>query len=471
MRQGVVQCMRVINMGRSFLLNALKTLIVIVLATTLSMVLEQHYQIGKESVMMVFLLCVLFSTVWTESWIQGIFASAICVVLFNYLFTEPRFTLAIHSSKDIVFLGFFIIAVIVSVLITVRLQRQIFLAAENERAAKTLYSIALGFLTVNGEDEICQKALRFIMDYTGVSSEIDITANAFPRGDLIYPIQLSSDNHGFIRVFSEQRQLKQKDDMIIHAVATQVGIAVHRERLRREQENIRFAMEKERQKSTLLRSVAHDLRSPLTALEGESNLLTENYGELTHEERQLLAGHMKEEIQWLTGLIENILDMTRITDGQLILNREPQPLDDLISEAVSHTKELLKGRKFSVTLPDHVAVIWADGRLIVQVLVNLLENAVRHTPEYTDIQLSAKVTDGSVEITVADTGEGIPEDMRKSIFERFVSVNHHVADGKRGLGLGLAICKTIVEAHDGRIWVQENNPHGAAFTVTLPLEA
>lgn len=457
-------------MGKSVFLNTLKTFAVIVVAAILSVALENGYQIGKESVLMVFLLGVLFSTVLTASWLQGTVASVISVILFNFLFTEPRYTLTIYSSKDIILLVFFVITAIVSGVVTLRLQRQISLAAENERAAKTLYHIALSFLTVNGEDEIRQKASAFVQDYVGVKSEIQLEGTDTPFGEHSYPIQSSVGELGFIRVYPENSQLSQKDDMIIHAVATQVGIAVYRERLRMEQENIRFAMEKEQQKSTLLRSVAHDLRSPLTALEGESSLLTDNYDILTHEERQLLAGHMREEIQWLTGLIENILNMTRIADNQLLVNREKQPLDDLISEAISHCKRLLKDRKFTLSLPEDVVVISVDGRLIVQVLVNLLENAVRHTPERAEIKLSANCNDDCVKIIVADTGAGIPKEMREKIFDRFVSVQKHVVDGQRGLGLGLAICKAIMEAHDGTIWVEENRPHGAAFIVTLPLE-
>ena len=119
---------------------------------------------------------------------------------------------------------------------------------------------------------------------------------------------------------------------------------------------------------------------------------------------------------------------------------------------------------------EEVVILPTDGKLIVQTIINLLENAVKHTPESAEVCLSASAKDGMVSISVADTGSGVPDAMKEKIFDRFVMGRSGVADGKRGLGLGLAICRAIVEAHGGKIWVEDNVPHGARFVFTIPME-
>ena len=220
----------------------------------------------------------------------------------------------------------------------------------------------------------------------------------------------------------------------------------------------------------LLRSVAHDLRSPLTALSGAGNLLSDRYDQLTDGERRKLASDVSEEIVWLSDLVENILNMTRISESQLLLKKDAEVIDDVVSEAVKHTERLFRGRRFAVSLPDEVVTASMDGKLISQVIINLLENAVRHTPPESEISLAVSAGNSLLTFAISDTGSGVPKNIRGRLFERFVTQNDEIVDGKRGLGLGLAICKTIVEAHGGTIAYRDNEPHGSIFTFTLPME-
>lgn len=241
-------------------------------------------------------------------------------------------------------------------------------------------------------------------------------------------------------------------------------------RVREEQEEIRFAMESEKLRSTLLRSVAHDLRTPLTALSGSSRLLDEDYEEFTDEERRAFISDISEETIWLTNQVENILNMTRISEGRLVIRKEDEVVDDVINEAVKRTERIMKNHPLTVTLPEDVLVLPMDGHLIVQVLVNLMSNAVSHTPEGTCIDLSAREKDGFVEFSVTDNGHGIDEKIKSTLFDSYVTLKTATADSKRGTGLGLAICKTIVEAHNGIISAKNVEPHGASFVFTLPME-
>jgi len=434
--------------------------------------------VGNESIIMVFLLGVLFTTVLTSSYAYGIGASILSLMLFNFLFTEPKYTFHVTSTRDIILLMFFLITAVVSGFIASGLQQQMALAAKNEKMAGTLYRIASGFVSVNGKKAIVRRGISYIQDYAGSPCAVYLegqeaahSAQAAAEGSESrdFVIQSAAGNMGYLRIFGETDERK---NMLITAVAAQLGIALYREQLREEQENIRIAMDRERQRSTMLRSVAHDLRSPLTALSGAGNLLTDNYDTLSDEERKKLASDISEETLWLTNLVENILNMTRIGDQQLRLSIQEEVVDDLVSEAISHARRLLSGRRFTATLPKDVVMVPVDGKLIVQVIINLLENAVRHTSPEAEISLAVTEKDGCVEISVADTGDGIPPEKRERVFDRFVTLDRGgITDGKRGLGLGLAICKAIAEAHHGSISVADNIPHGTVFTVSLPLEA
>jgi two-component system sensor histidine kinase KdpD len=466
----------ILNLGnkRTALQNLLKTVGILALALGISLCLSLVLHIDNQSIIMVFLMGVLFTSVATAGSGYGLLVSVLAVILLNFFFTEPRFTFVISSTSDLILLVFFAITAVVSGMVTARLQTQMKLTAENERTARTLYQIALGFLDISGEENVIEEAKRRIHMNTGLECQTylkeDDAQTAYGIDYQDYDILCTMGKLGTLRVFTSGRTISQENDMILTAVATQLGTALYRERLRAEQENIRIAMEREQQRSTMLRSVAHDLRSPLTALYGTSSLMADNYDRLSDEERREMAGNMSDEILWLISLVENILNMTRINENRLVLHKERETLDDLVSEAVQHTERLRLGRPFSMSLPSEVISLPADGKLVVQVLINLLENAVKHTPDGTAIMLTATARDGLAQFCVADEGQGVPDEKKDAIFDRFVMGEDHIADGRRGLGLGLAICRAIVEAHGGKIWVEDHTPCGAQFMFTLPLE-
>ncbi|SMP55210.1 sensor histidine kinase [Anoxynatronum buryatiense] len=457
--------------------NSLKTLITFVLTTGCA-VFVSSLGVDKESMIMVFLLGVLFTTVFTSSYLYGIFTSFASLMIFNFLFTEPRYTLVIYSRNDIILLLFFLVTAVVSGIVTSRLQQQMELAARNERTAQTLYQIASGFLSVSGNHSIIQRGISYIRTYAGCESRVTLNQDSGLQADSLssassresarpYSLESAAGPLGTLEVYPQQ-PMEEQTELIIQAVATQLGIALDREQLYNQQEKTRLAMESERLRAALLRSVAHDLRSPLTALLGAGSLLADEYHHLADEERQQLAKDISEEIIWLTNLVENILDMTRINESQLVIKKESEVVDDVVSEAVSHVERLLRERRFSVSLPEDVVMVPMDGRLIVRVLINLLENAVLHTQPAAEITLTVTASERELVVTVADTGEGIDENLRDSLFDRFVTHDKTVSDSRRGMGLGLANCKALVEAHGGTIVAVPNHPRGSRFVFTLP---
>lgn len=421
--------------------------------------------VANESIIMMFLLSVLFTAMFTSSLGWAIGAALVCALLFNFLFTEPHYSFFVYSPSDLMLLVFFVATGIVSGMITSRLQREIKLASENEHTAKILYHIASDFLSASGKESVVRKAEELVQEYVGLKCTISFgdqqTASA------AFEINGASEMLGRLAL-SGDRPSGQKL-LIVQAICAQLGIALEREMLVTDREKIRMAMEREQQRGTLLRSVAHDLRSPLTAISGAGNLLADNYFRLSDAERRKLASDISEEIVWLSDLVENILSMTRISEQKLVLHKQDEVIDDVIGEAVKYTERLLRDRHFQVKLPDEVVTAPMDGKLIAQVVINLLENAVRHTPPDSRIFLTVRAGT-ELTVSVADTGNGIPDAIRSRLFERFVTQESDIVDGRQGLGLGLSICKTIVEAHGGTISVADNVPKGSVFTFTMPME-
>ena len=218
-------------------------------------------------------------------------------------------------------------------------------------------------------------------------------------------------------------------------------------------------------RANLLRAISHDLRTPLTNISGTAALLMDN--ELPENKRRQMYTSVYDDAQWLINLVENLLSITRMEGGSRIENTQPELLDDVFREAVSHADRKLGEHKLSVQLGDELLMAYMDARLIVQVIINLLNNAVKYTPPGSHICLSAAARADRVIISVSDDGKGIADDVKNKIFDMFYTSGKASSDARRGLGLGLALCKSIVEAHGGSISVLDNVPHGAVFTFDL----
>lgn len=471
--------MTISSKNKEIVYSSMKVLIVLMLAM-LSSFLISGFGVDKESIIMVFLLGVLFVTILTNGYIYGIIASAASVILFNYFFTEPRYTFLIYSAVDMMLLLFFLITAIVSGTITSRLQKQMSISNRNEMTAKLLYEVTEGFLHVTGKRNIIMRGIKYIFDNTGFSSRVIIHGDKeeyfseqYVTSDaegIVIPVLGVTKQIGSIILYCGKEDLTFQQELVAKTVATQLGNALDREYSYHGREEIRVAMERERLRNTLLRSVAHDLRSPLTALTGASSLLADRFEQLSVEEQKKLAADISEEMIWLTNLVENILNMTRIGEGQLVLHKEDEVVDDVVNEAISHMSRILQNRHLEVSLPNEVVSLPMDGRLIVQVLVNLLDNAVKHTPSDSSIGLRVVILGNDVMFEVTDNGNGIDNSIKDRLFEGFATQKNKIVDGKRGMGLGLAICNAVVEAHGGKIYAENQQSGGARFAFSLPME-
>ena len=238
----------------------------------------------------------------------------------------------------------------------------------------------------------------------------------------------------------------------------------------RESAQAAMQIEKEQLRADLLRSISHDLRTPLTSISGNASNLLSNENEFSQETRMQIYGDIYDDSMWLIKLVENLLSVTRIEDGRMDLRMSAELMDEVIAEAMRHTDRNRDGRKIEVSSDEVFILGKMDARLIVQVVINLVDNAVKYTPEGAQIRIHTGKKDGMVVVSVSDTGPGIPDEQKSKVFDMFYTGTNRAADGRRSLGLGLGLCRSIIRAHGGEIWVSDNKPQGAVFTFTLPAE-
>ena len=225
----------------------------------------------------------------------------------------------------------------------------------------------------------------------------------------------------------------------------------------------------ERMKSELLRTISHDLRTPLTSISGSAENLLNNGDSYDRETLRGMYSDIYSDSSWLISIVENLLANMR-ADDPAVRSGTTELMDDLIEEAVLAAHGDRKGRKVTVLPIEDVLLVKVDANLIVQVLVNLLDNAFRYTPEGTPVTVSAVRRGALAEVTVSDGGPGIPDDEKEKVFEKFYVGEPGGYAGRKGLGLGLALCRTIIKSYGGTIRVEDNVPTGASFIFTLPAE-
>ena len=237
------------------------------------------------------------------------------------------------------------------------------------------------------------------------------------------------------------------------------------------QERMKFREETEREhyRGNLLRSISHDLRTPLAGILGTSEIVMDMT--TGNEEVHDLVGGIYREAEWLHALVENILNLTRLQEGHLLPHKELEAVEEVIGFAVENMRRRYNGLQVNVSVPDELLVIPMDARLISQVLINLLDNAVKHTEDKKGIFVTVVEENECVRFVISDNGTGIREEDLPNIFGMFYTTGTKLSDAQSGVGLGLAICEAIVKAHGGEISARnKKDGSGAEFIFTLPME-
>jgi two-component system sensor histidine kinase KdpD len=253
------------------------------------------------------------------------------------------------------------------------------------------------------------------------------------------------------------------------SILDECALAVEKDHMTREKQRMEESARQEALRANLLRSISHDLRTPLTSISGNAALLMENQDQLSEERRARLYASIYDDAIWLNGLVENLLTITRTENGSMKLNLQTELAADAVEEALRHMDRDAAKRQITTCLPDEVLMARMDAGLIVQVLVNLLNNAVKYTPEDAKIVVGVKRAADSALFWVVDDGKGVTPGDEERVFDMFYTGVKRSPDSRRGIGLGLALCKSIVQAHGGEIGVKNVQPSGAKFWFTLPI--
>ncbi|MEA5060426.1 MAG: ATP-binding protein, partial [Candidatus Pelethousia sp.] len=258
---------------------------------------------------------------------------------------------------------------------------------------------------------------------------------------------------------------------LLRSMIESAALAMDRYRSAQERIKSKAAVEQERYRSNLLRAISHDLRTPLSGIMGTSEMLMGMTDKT--DSRYALADDIYRDADWLHSLVENILSLTRLQDGKLALHKQMEAVEEVIGVAVVAIAKRAPEREITAYILHDILLVPMDAKLIEQVLVNLLDNAVKHTPPENEISIrvSENREKGRAEFTVADRGSGIAETDLPHVFQMFYTTHRKAPDAQRGIGLGLAICESIITAHGGTIAAKNRSDGvGAEFIFTLPME-
>ncbi len=236
-----------------------------------------------------------------------------------------------------------------------------------------------------------------------------------------------------------------------------------------EREKLLMEAEKEKMRANLLRSISHDLRTPLTGIIGNSSTYVDNHNSLSDEEKLKLVSHILEDSNWLLHMVENLLSVTRINQNSMRIATSIESVEEVVAEAVMRFHKRFPSARVKVTVPEDFLMIPMDAMLIEQVIINLLENSLVHSGSHLPTLLTVTCKDGLVSFCIRDYGVGISPEKLSTIFDGSCYTPASSLDGHKGMGIGLSICKTIITAHNGTI-IASNHENGCQFTFTLPME-
>lgn len=499
------------NRSKRILKNTLESVLILLCATLLSLV---FHAIGytQSNIIMVYILGVLLTAVVTSHQTYGLISSIASVFIFNYLFTEPRFSLsAYETGYPVTFIIMFLTAYITGTL-AFRYKEQAEQSAKIARRTKILFDADQMLSKAHGRDEIIQAAAEQIMKLLGRSIVIydnldgqlseptvlhtesgqfrdpqgereaaawvlknnhtaGATTEIFPEASFFYlAIHVNDRVYGVIGVDASGGEPDASEHDVLLSILGETALALENDRNTREKEAAAVLAESEQLRANLLRTISHDLRTPLTTISGNAGNLLSDSGNFDEETKQQIYRDIYDDSLWLTDLVENLLYATRIEEGRMTLHTAPELISEIVAEAIQHIGR--KGTTHPITsvCEDDLLMVRADGKLIVQVITNIVDNAMKYTPAGSAITLTAAAKGSMAEVRIADTGRGIPDEEKQRVFEKFYCGKNKIADNRRSLGLGLYLCKAIVEAHGGSICVEDNQPKGAVFSFTLPLE-
>lgn len=494
--------------------DLLVTLAILSVTTLISVVLYR-LNFTDSNIIPVYILGVLLTSLFTHGYFCGVVSSFLSVTLFNFLFTEPRFTFHAYDSKYSVTFAIMLAASVITGTLASKLKSQAKLSAQAAFRTKVLLDTNQLLQKAHDNDDVIKitatqlvKLLnRSVVMYSAKEDRIskgslfsaetetgndnlfdDIeyrtarwvfenrqragaTTDTLKDAKCLYlAIRINNKAYGAVGIHINGKPLDSFENSMLLSILGECALAMDNNCNAAAKESAAVLAKNEQLRANLLRAISHDLRTPLTTISGNAGNLLSNYDKLDEESKMQIFTDIFDDSQWLISLVENLLSITRIDEGKMKFNMSVQLMDEVIDEAMKHVTRKSAEHIISVDCKDDLLLARIDARLIIQVIINLVDNAVKHTPAGSEIKINAWKKDGFLYVSVTDNGDGIPDIVKPRVFEMFYTGDNRTADSRRSLGLGLSLCKSIINAHGGELTLTDNKPKGCIFTFSVPLE-
>ncbi|MEG2685472.1 MAG: DUF4118 domain-containing protein, partial [Erysipelotrichaceae bacterium] len=461
----------------------------------------------EANIVILYLVAVLVIARLTNGYIWGIIGSLISTAAFNYFFALPMFSLTVDDPSYLITFAIMTIVSIITSTLTSRVKQSALEAQENEAQTKAVYSLTNLLTDANDLNDIASISVDVLSELMHTSAqclcfnELEEPDNFYIRknndkiekiivddiddvkhlfdgnraGFIIgneyyeWPIYGSGKILGIIRIPSNTAEkLNDIQRKLLRSMIESIALAMDRFhstqlRIKSREETIQ-----ERYRGNLLRAISHDLRTPLSAIIGTSEMLIDMSA--INDPRYKLATDIHSDAEWLHSLVENILSLTRLQDGKLVISKEKEAVEEVVGGIVVSFAKRNPEYEINVDIPSELLIVPMDARLITQVLTNLVDNAIKHTSPGNLILIRVSKDDINASFSVIDNGEGISISDLPNIFQMFYTTHTKHSDAIHGIGLGLAICDAIIKAHGGTIEAKNREDgNGSEFTFKLPL--
>nr|MCR4655356.1 DUF4118 domain-containing protein [Lachnospiraceae bacterium] len=493
--------------------DSLITLLLLMASTSIGL-LFTVFGFSEANIITVFILGVLIIAVFTVSPIFSIVSSLASVLLFNWFFIEPKFSFHTYETEYVVTFAIMLISALITGTFANKLKDNARHSSREAFRTKVLFDTNQLLQKAGSTDDVMHitaQQIKTLLDRDvivfpiaksskpGSSAELNTSpfyvrtsgqdeneaeiaewaflnqavagahTEKFKSAKSLYqPISINGYCYGVIAVYLSGERLEAFEYSVFFSIIGECALALEGLRNAAEKEQAAMAVRNEQLRSNLLRSVSHDIRTPLTSISGNASNLMTYYEQMDTETLKQIFSDIYDDSEWMITLVENLLSISRIENGQMDLHLSLEVVNDVIEEALRHIDKNAAKHHIVVQLSSDVLIARMDARLITQVLINLVNNAIKNTQTGSEIRICSEQDGKSICVSVEDNGPGISNEMKPHIFEMFYTGQNTVSDGRRGIGLGLALCKSIVEAHGGTISLEDNIPSGCRFLFSLP---
>ena len=511
-REGVLKQHFALYVKKPSMKDCFVTVFIFMICTIIGL-LFQKLHFTDTNIVTIYILGVLITSILTDGYLCSIAGSFLSVVLFCFFLTEPRMSFQTYAVGYPVTFAIMLVCSVLAGTLSAKLKMHARISSQLAFRTQVLFDTDRLLQKARSSKEMlrvtCTQLVRllnrdivaYIVEEGKLSQgqvfyknkeETDqqflipeeqkiarwvyennkragVGTNYFKNAKCLYlAIRIGDHVYGVIGIPANKDVLDPVEYSILLSVVNECALAM---------ENLRNAIEKEKNavlakneqlRADLLRAISHDLRTPLCSISGNADMLLNNGACLDSKTKQQIYVDIYDDSEWLIGVVENLLSITRLNDGRLKFKFTDQLLDEVIAESLRHISR--KHDEYTiVTKCEELILVRMDVQLIIQVLVNLIDNAIKYTPKGSKICIRGMKCNGKAQICVEDNGPGIADEMKPYIFEMFYTGKSTIADSQRSLGLGLSLCQSIIEAHDGRLLLTDNTPRGCIFTFTLPL--